>query len=299
MRLDEFYRGDELQIPVSIELFPPKTRRGREELFERVEQMKRFDPKFFSMTYGAAGSTRDLTLGLVERLKNEACVETMCHLTVVGQSQAETRAILQQLRAMGIDKLIALRGDPPSGAESFVPHPDGFLHAAEPVHAAVEIGGFSIAVAGFPERHPESPSRESDLYWLKAKVDAGACLIITQLFFENRYYFEFVESLARLGVDVPVVPGILPIVSVGQVRRFTALCKATIPDPIQRELERVIDDDEAATALGIEIATRQCEELIAGGAPGLHFYSLNRTHSVEQVLTNLGHFANPPRSRQR
>ena len=180
-----------------------------------------------------------------------------------------------------------------------MPHPEGFLHAIELVREATALGSFSIAVAGFPERHPDSTSREEDLHWLKAKVDAGACLIITQLFFDNRYYFELVESLRALGVEVPVVPGILPIVSVGQVRRFTALCKATIPGEIQDQLSKYVDDDEAATAYGIELATRQCEALIAGGAPGIHFYSLNRTQSVEQVLTNLGHFADPPRSRQR
>lgn len=286
MRLDQLYRTGGTHI--SIELFPPKTARGISQLFERVEQMRACHPAFFSMTYGAAGTTRDLTLSLLDRLKNGAQVETMCHLTVVGQSRHEIRQILGQLKQLGVYNLIALRGDPPKGSERFVPHPEGFVHAAELVREANQHGDFAIAVAGYPEAHPESASREQDIFYLKQKVEAGACVIVTQLFFDNDYYFDYVEAVRRAGITVPVIPGILPIISVPQVRRFTALCKSTIPAAVQAELCKYEDDDEAATLYGIELATTQCEALVAAGVPGLHFYSLNRSRSVEAVIDNLG-----------
>lgn len=286
MRLDQLYRGKDPDI--SIELFPPKTPEGVEGLFKTVEQLKRLAPAFFSMTFGAAGSTRDATLGLCDRLKTQAGVEVMCHLTVVGQSKAQVRENLRRLKAMGIYNIIALRGDPPTDDPTFRPHPDGFQSSVELIREARQDPWFAMAVSGFPEVHQDATDRASDIAYLKQKVDAGACVILTQLFFDNAYFFEFMEHVRRAGITVPVVPGILPMLSVSQVRRFTALCKATIPPAVARELAKYEQDDEGATRYGIELATRQCEGLLKSGVPGLHFYALNRIRSVEAILKNVG-----------
>ena len=285
MRLDQLYRGSSPDI--SIELFPPKTPEGVEALFQTVESLKRLTPAFFSMTYGAAGSTRDTTLALCDRLKNQAVVETTCHLTVVGQSKADVRENLARLKTMGIANVLALRGDPPAGVSAFRPHPDGFHTSVELVREARRDPWFAVAVSGFPEVHQEAKDRAADIAYLKDKVDAGACVILTQLFFDNAYFFEFLEHVRRAGITVPVVPGILPILTVAQVRRFTALCGSTIPPAVARELAKYEQDDDGAGRYGIELAARQCEELLKAGAPGLHFYALNRTRSVETVLQHL------------
>jgi methylenetetrahydrofolate reductase (NADPH) len=211
----------------------------------------------------------------------------MCHLTVVGQSKDDARAVLRQLKEKGIENIIALGGDPPQGMADWRPHPDGFHHAVELVREAVKLGGFSIAVAGFPEVHPRAESRACDLKYLCEKVDAGAVVIITQLFFDNDDYYRYVEDARKIGVQVPIVPGVLPILSASQVRRFTSLCCAKIPAPLERELVKVENDDTAAVQLGIEYATRQCEGLIEFGVPGLHFYSLNKSHSLQAIWKNL------------
>ncbi|HEY2922408.1 MAG TPA: methylenetetrahydrofolate reductase [NAD(P)H], partial [Candidatus Binatia bacterium] len=245
-------------------------------------------PSFCSVTYGAGGSTREKTVGLVETIHNACGLEVMCHLTVVGQSKAEARAILARLKEKGIENLIALGGDPPQGMTDWRPHPDGFHYAIELVREARNIGAFSIAVAGFPEVHPRAASRKSDLQFLKEKVDAGAAAVITQLFFDNEDYFRFVDDLRKLGVTVPIVPGVLPILSVSQIRRFTALCCAKIPAKLEKQLARVEHDDAAAIEMGIDYASRQCQALIKFGVPGLHFYSLNKSYSVAAICKNLG-----------
>lgn len=285
MRLSELYRSKKADI--SFELFPPKTEKGTEEMFREVERLKALHPAFFSMTYGAAGTTRDLTLALVDRLKNQVGVETMCHLTVVGQSKEETRNTLRFLKEKGIYNIIALRGDPPSGVSDFKPHPGGFRYSVELIEEAKKTNYFSIAVAGFPETHPDSQSRTSDIEYLKRKVDAGADVIITQLFFDNRFFYEYADHVQKAGITVPVVPGILPILSVQQVRRFTALCKATIPPAMEAELSKCEDDPERALKYGIELAAKQCEDLLKNKVPGLHFYCLNKSRSVEAILSNL------------
>lgn len=298
MRLRELYRGRSPDL--SVELFPPKTPEGVEKLFGQVERLKAFQPAFFSMTYGAGGSTRDLTVELVDRLKRRAQVEAMCHLTVVGQSRDETLAVMRRLKELGIYNVIALRGDPPGGAGAFVPHPEGFRHSVELVRELRLDPFFSVAVAGFPEVHPDARDRVSDVAYLQQKVEAGAEVIITQLFFDNRYFEEFVAAVRGAGITIPVIPGILPILSVAQVRRFTALCKATIPPAVARRLAQCETDEASATAYGIELATEQCQGLLAAGVPGLHFYALNRAHSVEAVLRNLrwpGRGADGPETR--
>ena len=285
MKLADLYARPELTL--SVEFFPPKTDKGEENLFSEIEIIKRLDPAFCSVTYGAGGSTREKTVHLVDRIHRECGLEVMCHLTVVGQSKEEARSILRKLKEKGIENMIALGGDPPQGTVDWKPHPDGFHHAVELVREAVALGGFSIAVAGFPEVHPRAESRASDLKYLKEKVDAGAVAIITQLFFDNDEYYRYVEDVRKLGVRSPIVPGILPILSVSQIRRFTSLCCARIPAQLERELIKVENDDEGAVQLGIDYATRQCEGLIKFGVPGLHFYSLNKSYSLQAICKNL------------
>ena len=285
MKLADLYARPGLTL--SVEFFPPKTDKGEENLFSEIEIIKRLNPAFCSVTYGAGGSTREKTVDLVDRIHRECGLEVMCHLTVVGQSKEEGRSVLRKLKEKGIENMIALGGDPPQGMADWKPHPDGFQHAVELVREAVAFSGFSVAVAGFPEVHPRAESRASDLKYLKEKVDAGAAAIITQLFFDNEDYYRYVEDVRKLGVRVPIVPGVLPILSASQIRRFTSLCCAKIPTKLERELIKVGDDDEAAVQLGIDYATRQCEGLIKFGVPGLHFYSLNKSYSLQAICKNL------------
>jgi methylenetetrahydrofolate reductase (NADH) len=285
VKLADLYARPELTL--SVEFFPPKTDKGEENLFSEIEIIKRLNPAFCSVTYGAGGSTREKTVELVDRIHRKCGLEVMCHLTVVGQSKDEARSILKKLKEKGIENMIALGGDPPQGMVDWKPHPDGFHHAVELVREAAAFGGFSIAVAGFPEVHPRAESRASDLKYLKEKVDAGAVAIITQLFFDNEEYYRYVEDVRKLGVRVPIVPGVLPILSASQIRRFTSLCCAKIPAQLERELIKVENDDEGAVQLGIDYATRQCEGLIKFGVPGLHFYSLNKSYSLQAICKNL------------
>ena len=286
MKLKEIYSGPGKVF--SIEFFPPKTEKGDESLFREIDSLKRLNPAFCSVTYGAGGSTRERTVDLVDRIHRECGLEVMCHLTVVGQSKEQVRSVLERLKEKRIENLIALSGDPPQGVADWKPHPDGFRHSIELVQEALAYGCFSIAVAGFPEVHPRAKSREEDLRYLKEKVDAGADVIITQLFFDNDHFFRFADDLRRLGVKVPIVPGILPVLSTAQVRRFTALCGSKIPAHLEERLGRVDGDDEAAVDLGIEYATEQCRALLDAGVPGIHFYSLNKARSVQAIFTNLG-----------
>jgi methylenetetrahydrofolate reductase (NADH) len=285
VKLADLYARPELTL--SVEFFPPKTDKGEENLFSEIEIIKRLNPAFCSVTYGAGGSTREKTVDLVDRIHRICGLEVMCHLTVVGQSKGEARSVLKKLKEKGIENMIALGGDPPQGTADWKPHPDGFQHAVELVREAVALSGFSIAVAGFPEVHPRAESRASDLRYLKEKVEAGAAAIITQLFFDNEEYYRYVEDVRKLGVQVPIVPGVLPILSASQIRRFTSLCCAKIPAQLERELIKVEDDDEGAVQLGIDYATRQCEGLIKFGVPGLHFYSLNKSYSLQAICKNL------------
>ena len=285
MRLRELYSRPEKTF--SVEFFPPKTDKGEESLFEEIAVLKQLKPSFCSVTYGAGGSTRGKTVELVERIHRECRMEVMCHLTVVGQSKNEVRAVLAGLKEKGIENIIALGGDPPQGVVDWVPHPDGFSHSVELVRAAASYRWVSIAVAGFPEVHPRALSREADLKYLKEKVDAGADVVITQLFFDNEDFYRYVDDLQKLGVRAPIIPGILPVLSAPQVRRFTSVCGARIPPRLERLLAKVEEDDEGAARLGIDYATEQCEGLLSFGVPGIHFYSLNKSRSVKAIFENL------------
>ncbi len=286
MRLAELYSQPRLTL--SVEFFPPKTEKGEENLFSEIELLKRINPAFCSVTYGAGGSTREKTVDLVAAIHSACGLEVMCHLTVVGQSKDDARAVLKKLKEIGIENILALGGDPPQGMADWLPHPDGFHHAIELVREALAMGSFSVAVAGFPEVHPRADCRDADLRFLKEKVEAGADAVITQLFFDNQDFFRFSDDLRKLGVKVPIIPGILPLQSASQVRRFTSLCGSKIPAELESQLVKVENDDDAAVELGIEYATRQCQELIEFGVPGVHFYTLNKSHSVLAIHQNLG-----------
>ena len=275
-------------VTLSVEFFPPKTEKGDEDLLREARILKSLHPFYCSMTYGAGGTTRDKSVELVTRIQRECALTTMCHLTVAGQSKAEVRGVLDKLKTNGIENIIALAGDPPQGAAAdWVPHPDGFHYAIGLVREALARGGFSIAVAGFPEIHPRAKSRAADLAYLKDKVDAGADVVITQLFFDNDDYYRYVEDAQKVGVRVPIVPGLLPIQSVAQARRITALCGSKIPPRLEALLAAAGQNNEKAVQLGIDYTTQQCEGLLRFGVPGIHFYSLNKSHSVKAVFENL------------
>jgi methylenetetrahydrofolate reductase (NADPH) len=290
-KLRDIYARDGLTF--SIEFFPPKTPEGIDSLFTAVQELKALDPAFVSVTYGAGGSTQDTTLKVVKRLRYAEKLEVMCHLTIVNQPFHKVKGVLGDLWGSEIENIIALAGDPPEGASApWKAHPDGFRTSRELIEAAKRgqhgwYDFFSVAIAGFPEGHPRSESRESDLRYTKEKVDAGADVIITQLFFDNDDFYRYSDEIKEMGVTVPIVPGVLPIQSVAQVRRFTKLCGAKIPPRLEELLAGVEDDDEAAVQLGIDYATEQCEGLLDYGVPGLHFYSLNKSRSVAAIHENL------------
>jgi methylenetetrahydrofolate reductase (NADPH) len=273
---------------VSFEFFPTKTDEGERALLEKtIPALQQLHPDFCSVTYGAGGGTREKTLAIVDRIQRDQQMTAMAHLTCVGATRDETCAVLEQTRALGIRNVLALRGDPPDGA-AFAKTEGGFEYSYQLVRRIREFDAFSIGVAGFPEGHIACrEGRHVDWQRLKAKIDEGADFVITQLFFDNRNYFALRDFLAAQGVGVPIVPGILPILSTSQIKRFVALCGAELPAALVSELERRGHDDEAVSQFGIEYATRQCEELLREGAPGLHFYTLNKARSTTDVVKNL------------
>ncbi|HWP06932.1 MAG TPA: methylenetetrahydrofolate reductase [NAD(P)H] [Polyangiaceae bacterium] len=271
----------------SFEFFPPKDAEGVERLFETIAELRPYAPDYVSVTYGAAGSTQRLTVELVRRIKQEVGIEAMAHLTCVGATRDDLAGVLEELRAGGIENVIALRGDPPRGETTFKQTAGGFAHAAELVALTRARFDFCVAAACYPEKHTESPDAETDLRHLKAKVDAGVDFLITQLFFDNADYFHFVERAQKSGITVPIVAGIMPITNLSQVKRFTALCGSSIPAQLLSKLEACSADADAVRALGVEHATAQCRDLLARGAPGIHFYTLNRSLATRHILDRL------------
>ncbi len=249
--------------------------------------MKKLNPGYISVTYTSGGATRDKTIQIVERAKREFGLESMAHLTCVGHSKQEIKSILDELKRSGIENVIALRGDPPHGEASFKPHPEGFKYASELTRFIRSSYSFCIAVAGYPEGHSESPSREEDWNHLQEKVMAGGDFIITQLFFDNRDFFTFEKRMREMGVEVPIIPGIMPITNYSQILRFSRVCGANIPETVVSDLETIQNDHEAVQQYGIALATRQCKELIAYGVPGIHFYTLNKSKSSQRIYENL------------
>ncbi len=275
---------------ISFEFFPPKTEEGEQNLFANtLPALFASRPEFCSVTYGAGGATRDKTLRIVDRMQRECGMTTMMHLTCVNATGAELREVALDAQRHGIHNLLALRGDPPGGGE-WVKTEGGFEYSRDLVAFLRELGGFSIGTAGFPEGHiAQTAGKHVDWGHLRDKVEAGADFVITQLFFDNEDFFTFHDHLRKeLGVTVPLIPGILPVLSRNQAKRFVSMCGARLPDAFLQRLEALGDDDGAVTEFGIEHATRQCEELLRFGAPGIHFYTLNKSYSSLQVLANLG-----------
>ena len=277
---DLFGRGRPV---ISFEFFPPKTENGFASLFRTIEELKHIGPDFVSVTMGAGGGTRDKTVDLVKKIQNEIGVTAMCHLPCISYSRAEIADILDGLERAGIDNVLALGGDPPRDLPHFEPPADGFTFANELV-AFIRSGPWSFSIGGgcYPEVHPRATSAEDDLRNLVRKVEAGTDFLVTQLFFGNEDYFRFVERARAAGIRVPIVPGIMPIVSASNVRRMAQLANAKIPAELDTALDRAADD-EAIARVGIEWATRQCRELLDRGAPGLHFYTLNRSPATRQI----------------
>lgn len=275
---------------ISFEFFPPKTDEGDRNLIEKtIPALMKLKPDFCSVTYGAGGSTRDKTLTIVERIQRQHGLTAMSHLTCVNSTKEQLRDVLIEATRRGIKNILALRGDPPMGTGEFQKMPGGFEFSSELVAFIKEMGGFCIGTAGFPEGHIAcKEGKVVDWQRLKNKVDAGADFIITQLFFDNRDFFEFRDHVTKLGVKVPLVPGLLPILSGSQIKKFTTLCGATIPAPMTTKLEELGEDDAAVMAYGIDYCTKQCEELLRQGVEGLHFYTLNKVHSTTEVVRNLG-----------
>ena len=279
---------------VSCEFFPPREEDGIPAVFRAIDRISAFNPDFISVTYGAGGSTRDFTERITMQVKQEADLEVMAHLTCVAQTREEVHSVLDRLDQAGVENVIALRGDPPRGQENFVATEGGFGHATELIDHIRANFDFGLAAACYPEGHTESPDLDSDIRFAREKVDRGADFLITQLFYDNKYFFEFMERAHRAGINVPVIPGILPILNTAQIRRFTSLCGATIPQELDDKLDRFAEDDNSVRDLGVEYASRQVEELWENGVPGVHFYVLNRSYSVSRILSNLdlpGHAA--------
>lgn len=275
---------------ISFEFFPPKTEEGDQALLEKqIPALLAAGPDFCSVTYGAGGTTREKTLHIVDRIQRQHGLPALAHLTCVNHTRAEVESLLEKIRALDCRNVLALRGDPPNGAE-FQPTPGGFQFSAELVKFIRERVDFSVGVAGFPEGHIACRAgKHEDWRHLREKVDAGADFVITQLFFDNADFLEFRDHVSgRLGVHVPLIPGIIAIGSATQITRFTQLCGARIPAPLRAQLDHLGTDDAAAAEFGIEYATRQCEELLKAGVPGLHFYTLNKAASTVRVLRNLG-----------
>ncbi|HLH73682.1 MAG TPA: methylenetetrahydrofolate reductase [NAD(P)H] [Chloroflexota bacterium] len=282
----------------SFEFFPPKTDDGVATLFETIATLQSLQPAFVSVTWGAGGSTRERTLELVTRIKQETGLEAMAHFTCVGASRADLGNALDRMVGIGIENVLALRGDPPRGQTAFVPAPDGFSHSSElAAFIRANYGDtFCIGGACYPEGHIESTDREADLQHTVEKVNAGVEFLITQLFFDNAYYFDFVRRARLAGITVPIIPGIMPITNVEQIERFTRLCGASIPPLVQTELEHRRDQPEAVVEFGVAYASVQCADLLARGAPGIHFYTLNKSLSTRAILSTLRAFQPWPES---
>ncbi len=272
---------------LSFELFPPKRDGNLEGLFQTVQELKRLGPDYISITYGAGGSTRDMTYDIAVRLKQVGTLPLM-HFTCVGHSRSEIKQLLEKVKAAGIENLLALRGDPPKGETTFRPSPDGFRYANELVQFIRSQGfDFCLGVAGYPEGHAEASSKGEDLLNLKRKVEAGGQFIVTQLFFDNQDYFDFAQSVRKLGIACPVQPGIWILTDYAQIEKICHLSGAKYPPALQGRVEPVKDNKEEVARVGVEYATRQCEELLKNGAPGIHFYVMNKSHFVTSVLGNL------------
>jgi methylenetetrahydrofolate reductase (NADPH) len=272
---------------LSFEFFPPKDKAGEDKLFESIKKLETLNPTFVSVTYGAGGSMLKNTRHVISRLETEMSLITMPHLTCIDQSRQELKAILEDYKRLGVENILALRGDPPAGTEKFVSPKNGFCHAKDLVELIVSMSAFSIAVAVYPEGHCESPNLEMDMAYTKEKIQAGADFAMTQMFFDNKYFYDFLDRSMRAGIQVPIIPGIMPITDFGKIRGFAEKCGATIPDHIIKRFEKITSNAEETKKLGIEVATEQCADLLEHGINHIHFYTLNRSATVIQIVKNL------------
>ncbi len=286
MRIDDFL-ADTDEPSFSFEFFPPKTADGDRTLRATLEDLRAFEPSFVSVTYGAGGSTRMRTAEITRWIKQDLGIEAMAHLTCVGSSRDDLSMVLDNLVKAGVENVLALRGDPPRGETEWRPHPRGLHYSAELAGMIREAYPFCVGAACFPECHPEAVDMAHDIQYLKEKVDRGATFLITQLFFDNENYFSFVDEARAAGIEVPIIPGIMPITNLGQIKTITSMCGATIPPRLLGALEHRGDDATAVLELGVSYATLQCAELLARGAPGIHFYTLNRSPATRAILSAL------------
>src|SRR4051794_8791016 len=285
MRIDEIL--EERRPVFSFEFFPPKTDEGVENLWGAAQVLRHEEPAYVSVTYGAGGSTRDRTIEIVKRIKQELRLEAMAHFTCVGATVEELRGVLDQMRDAGIENVLALRGDPPQGQTEWTATEGGLSYSTELIELIENEYDFSIGAAAFPEVHIHSESLDQDIDVMKEKVANGAKFLITQLFFDNDLYFDFVDKARAAGVEVPIIPGIMPILRYSSIKRMTEMCGASIPADLDRELTARKDDEEAIEELGVAYATLQCADLLKRGAPGIHFYVLNRSPAARAILAAL------------
>ncbi len=272
----------------SVEFFPPKTEKGEQNLFETAKVLAKLNPDWFSVTYGAGGSTREKTMELVDELQKRFNITIMHHLTCVGHSKAELKTIIKEMKRRNIRNILALRGDKPEGAEHWEPAPNGLKYCYELIELIRSFGDyFSIGVAGFPEGHIDCTDKETDSKYLKIKIDAGGEFVITQLFFDNKDYFEYLERTRKIGVNVRIIPGILPITNYQTMLKFCGRCGTTIPQGVHDIFKPLDGNDDATYKTGIEFTVKQCNELLAGGSPGLHFYSLNKVEPTKEILNKI------------
>ncbi|MBL4883396.1 MAG: methylenetetrahydrofolate reductase [NAD(P)H] [Planctomycetaceae bacterium] len=273
---------------VSIEVFPPKTEKGDLALFKMLDCLTQYKPQFVSCTYGAGGSVRTRTIDLCQQIQQRYNIPTTAHLTCVGSTRDEIIELLKDAKAAGIQNIMALRGDAPEGAESFETVSDGLSYADELVQLINEnFPEIGMGVAAYPEKHTEAPDLETDLQNLKRKIDAGADVAFTQLFFVNDNFYRFREMYQQAGCKIPLVPGIMPITEFARIKRITAMCGAIFPDELAAKLEAVQDDKEAQMEIGVNHAIAQCQDLLNQGAPGIHFYALNKSQACQQILEAL------------
>jgi methylenetetrahydrofolate reductase (NADPH) len=285
MRIDEILSAGTPTF--SFEFFPPKTEAGEQNLYAALDELKPLEPSFVSVTYGAGGSTRSKTIEIVKRIREDFGLEAMAHFTCVGATVDELRDTLEEMRAAGIDNVLALRGDPPLGEEAWTKTEGGLEYSRELVQLISGEYDFAIGAACFPETHIHAESAESDLSYLGEKVQAGVDFLITQLFFDDDFYFDFVRRARGAGIGVPIIPGIMPITQVGQIERMAKMCGSELPEGLRAELHAREEHPEAVLDFGVAYATLQCSELLAAGAPGIHFYTLNRSPATRAILSAL------------
>lgn len=285
MRIDQLFK---LGLPtLSFEFFPPKSETGFTQLYQTIDELHPLKPSYVSVTYGAGGSTRQKTVDLVERIQNELTIRSMAHLTCVGHTADEIGSILDTLWNSGIRNVLALRGDPPVGQSQFTATEGGFANSSELVRYIRARHDFCIGVAGYPEGHPQCLNRTRDLEHLAQKVDNGGNFIITQLFFDNADFYRFRDTARSMGINVPIVAGLMPILNVAQTKRFVSMCGAKIPHALLTRLEGLEANPEAVYAAGIEYAVKQCEDLLANGVDGIHFYTLNKSKATVEICRAL------------